>query len=75
MNDAQEERMVLVKDFINPMFKFIDPEDFGIAKYIQDGSSERVEIRFRQGHVKSMDVTGLPLERVLRVVMRATFGL
>lgn len=74
MNDAQEERKVLVDEYIHPMFRFIDPDGFMSIKHVMDGKEERIEVKFRQGHVKAMPITGLPLDRVLKVATRAAFG-
>ena len=75
MNDLQQEKAVLVKSYLNPTFKFMRPDDFRIARYVQDGRNERVEVHYRDGYTKVVDVTGLSLEETANnILVRAFLG-
>ena len=73
MNDLQQEKAILVKSYLNPAFKFMRPDDFRTARYVQNGHSERVDVFYRDGCMKAVDVTGLSLEETANIVLVRAF--
>lgn len=70
MNDVQKEKMVFVKEYVAPMLIFATDHEVRSARYMVSGSDERVEIRFSNGYVKSVNVTMDSLTAIVRDVMK-----
>lgn len=70
MNDAQKEKAVFVKEHLTPLLIFATDHEVRSARYMVSGADERVEIRFSNGYVKSVNVTMDSLAAIVRDVMK-----
>ena len=57
MNDVQKEKMVFVEKYVSPMLIFATDHEVRSARYMVSGADERVDIKFANGYVKSVNVT------------------
>ena len=71
MNDVQLEKYNLVHDHLLPLLIYATDGEVKFAKYVACGSDERVEIKFRNDYIKSVNVACDSQLALCRDVLRA----